>query len=448
MSVLVLSRLQFGVTAAFHFIFVPLTLGLSVLVAWMETRYVRTGDELYLRMARFWGRLFLINFALGVVTGIPLEFQFGMNWAAYSRYVGDIFGIPLAIEATAAFFLESVFIGLWAFGWGKVSKRMHLLAIWLVAIASTVSAFWILMANGWMQRPVGFVLRNGRAELADLGAFLTNYFGWVTFIHATLSGYVLGALFVMGVSAYHLLKRDNLPFFRSSFRMAAAFGLAASVLVAAIGDQSGVQVAEHQPAKLAAMESFWETRTNAPFTVFLWPDAANERNAFELLAIPGGLSLMSFHAAGAEVRGLKDFLPEERPLVLPVFLGFRIMVALGFLFIILTFLGWRKARRGNIESSRTYLRILLYGIPLPYIAVQSGWAVTEIGRQPWIVYNVMKTSEGVSGSLQPGHVIASLVGFTLIYGLLAAVDIYLLVKYSRTNPEETASVQATEGGEA
>jgi cytochrome d ubiquinol oxidase subunit I len=230
--------------------------------------------------------------------------------------------------------------------------------------------------------------------------------------------------------------------------MAAAFGLAASVLVAAIGDQSGVQVAEHQPAKLAAMESFWETRTNAPFTVFLWPDAANERNAFELLAIPGGLSLMSFHAAGAEVRGLKDFPPEERPPVLPVFLGFRIMVALGFLFIILTFLGWWKARRGRLESSRTYLKIILYGIPLPYIAVQSGWAVTEIGRQPWIVYNVMKTSEGVSGSLQPGHVIASLIGFTLIYGLLAAVDIYLLVKYSRTNPDETPPVQSTEGGEA
>jgi cytochrome bd ubiquinol oxidase subunit I len=444
MGVLVLSRLQFGVTAAFHFLFVPLTLGLSLLVAWMETRYVRTGDELYLRMARFWGRLFLINFALGVVTGITLEFQFGMNWAAYSRYVGDVFGIPLAIEAIAAFFLESVFIGLWAFGWGRVSKKVHLLAIWLVAISSTLSAFWILLANGWMQRPVGFILRNGRAELSDLGAFLTNYFGWVTFIHTTLSGYTLAALFLMGVSAYHLLRRRHGPFFRASFRMAAVFGLVCSLLLAAVGDQSGMQVAKHQPAKLAAMESFWKTSPNAPFTVFLWPDAKDEKNAFELLAIPGGLSLMSFHAADAPVRGLKEFSPEERPPVLPVFLGFRIMVGLGFLFIVLTFLGWRKARRGRLESSRVYLRILLYGIPLPYIAIQSGWVVTEVGRQPWIVYGVMKTAAGVSASLRPGHVIASLVGFMTIYGLLAAVDIYLLAKYSRGNPEEARPGPAPE----
>ena len=448
MSILALSRLQFGLTATFHFLFVPLTLGLSVLVAWMETRYVRTGDELYLRLARFWGRLFLINFGLGIVTGLTLEFQFGMNWAEFSRYAGDIFGVPLAVEATAAFFLESVFIGLWAFGWGKVSKKAHLAAIWLVAVASTLSAFWILMANGWMQRPVGFILRNGRAELSDLGAFLTNYFSWVTFLHTTLSGYVLGALFVMGVSAYHLLRRSQVPFFKTSFRMAAGFGLVCSVLLAGIGDQSGVQVAEHQPAKLAAMESFWETRTNAPFTVFLWPEAKNERNAFELLAIPGGLSLMSFHKAGAEVKGLKDFAPADRPPVLPTFLGFRIMVALGFYFIAVTFLGWRKAARGRLESSPAYLKLMLYGIPLPYLAALSGWVVTEVGRQPWIVYNMMRTSQGVSGVIGPGQVITSLAGFTLLYGLLAAVDIYLLAKYSRANPEEPPRVAGAAEGEA
>ncbi len=448
MSVLALSRLQFGLTAAFHFIFVPLTLGLSILVAWMETRYVRTGDELYLRMAKFWGRLFIINFALGVVTGITLEFQFGMNWAEYSRYVGDIFGVPLAIEAIAAFFLESVFIGLWAFGWEKVTKRVHLLAIWLVAIASTLSAFWILMANGWMQRPVGFVLRNGRAELSDLGSFVTNPVGWAAFVHTTLSGYVLGAVFVMGVSAYHLLKGSHVPFFRTSFRMAAAFGLVSSVLVAAAGDRSGALVARYQPAKLAAMESFWETKSPAPFTIFLWPDAGNEKNHFEVLAIPGGLSLMAFHEADAEVKGLKAFPPPDRPPVLPVFLGFRIMVGLGLLFIILTFLGWRKSRGGRLESSRAYLKILLYGIPLPYIAIYSGWIVTEVGRQPWIVHGVMRTSEGVSGSIQPGHVITSLVGMTIFYGLLAAVDIYLLARYSRANPEEAPPAAAARVREA
>lgn len=439
MSVLGLSRLQFGVTAAFHFIFVPLTLGLSFLVAGMETHYVRTGDEMYLKLAKFWGRLFLINFALGVVTGITLEFQFGMNWAAYSRQVGDIFGIPLAIEATAAFFLESVFIGLWAFGWGRVSRRVHLLAIWLVAVASTLSAFWILTANGWMQRPVGHVVRNGRAELSNLGAFLTNPFGWVCFAHTTLSGYVFGALFVMGVSAYHLLRKSNVRFFRTSFRMAAVFGLVSSVLVAVAGDRSGALVAKYQPAKLAALESFWETRPKAPFTLFLWPDPQKESNAVEWLAIPGGLSLMAFHEADAEVQGLKAFPPGDRPPVLPVFISFRIMVALGIAFIIMTCLGWVKERRGRLESSRTYLKLLLYGLPLPYIAILAGWLVAEIGRQPWIVYGVMRTSEGVSASLQTGQVFASLVGFTILYGLLAVVDIHLLAKYSRANPEEMPS---------
>jgi cytochrome d ubiquinol oxidase subunit I len=437
MSVLSLSRLQFGMTAAFHFLFVPLTLGLSLLVAWMETRFVRTGDEMYLRMAKFWGRLFILNFALGVVTGITMEFQFGMNWASYSQYVGDIFGIPLAIEATAAFFLESTFIGLWVFGWGKVSKRVHLLAIWIVAGAATLSAFWILLANGWMQMPVGYVLRNGRAELADFGAVLTNSYGWVTFAHTTVAGYVLAALFVMGVSAFHLLRRNDVPLFRASFRMAAAFGLVSSLLVAAVGDRSGVLVAEHQPAKLAALESFWETRTNAPFTLFLWPDPKNEKNAFEFLSIPGGLSLMAFHRADAEVKGLKAFPPGERPPILPVYLGFRIMVGLGAVFIILTFLGWWKARRGRLESSPTYLKIIKWSIPLPYFAILFGWVVTEVGRQPWIVYGVMKTSEGVSRSLRPGQVAASLIAFTLVYGLLAAVDIYLLARYSRKSPEDS-----------
>jgi cytochrome d ubiquinol oxidase subunit I len=438
MSVISLSRLQFAVTIAFHFIFVPLTLGLSILVAWMETRYVRTGDEMYLKMARFWGRLFVLNFALGVVTGITMEFQFGMNWAAYSRYVGDIFGIPLAIEATAAFFLESTFIGLWVFGWGKVSKRVHLLAIWIIAVSSSLSAFWILLANGWMQMPVGYVLRNGRAELADLGAVLTNSFGWVTFAHTTVAGYVLGALFVMGISAYHLLRRRDVRFFKASFRLAAVFGLVTSVAVALIGDRSGALVAEHQPAKLAALESFWETRPNAPFALFLWPEPKNEKNAFEFLSIPGGLSLMAFHRASAEVKGLKAFPPDARPPILPVFLAFRIMVGLGAVFIVLTFLGWRLGRRDRLESHPLFLKITLYGIPLPYIAVQLGWIVTEVGRQPWIVYGVMRTSEGVSGSLRPGHVACSLIAFTLIYGLLAALDVYLLAKYSRKSPEDAA----------
>jgi len=254
MDVVMLSRLQFAVTAGFHFIFVPLTLGLSLLVAFMETKYVRTGDEMYLRMTKFWGKLFLINFALGIVTGITLEFQFGMNWAEYSKYVGDIFGAPLAIEATLAFFLESTFIGLWIFGWDKISKKLHAASIWIVSIAASLSALWILLANGWMQKPVGYVLRNGRAEMVDFGALVTNSYGWSKFFHTVLAGYVVAAFFVMGISAYHLLRRNEISFFKASFRMAATFGLVTSLLVFISGDFHAVEVSTTQPTKLAAME--------------------------------------------------------------------------------------------------------------------------------------------------------------------------------------------------
>lgn len=439
MDVLSLSRVQFAVTAMFHFIFVPLTLGLSLLVAFMETRYLKTNDPMYLKMAKFWGRLFLINFVLGVVTGITMEFQFGMNWAEYSRYVGDIFGAPLAIEATAAFFLESTFIGLWVFGWNKVSKKVHALSIWIVAIATNLSALWILLANGWMQRPVGYVLRNGRAEMTDFGALVGNSFGWVTFAHTVLSGYVLAAFFVMGVSAYHLLRKNEAPLFRSSFRMAAVFGLVSAVSVAGSGDLSAVQVAKYQPAKLAAIESFWETRSGAPFTLLVWPDPEKERNAVEFLPVPNGLSLMAYHQADSQVRGLKDFPRDERPPVLVTFLSFRIMVGLGLLFILLGLIAVWKSFRCRLEASPRFLRLILFSIPLSYIAVQLGWLVTEMGRQPWIVYGLMKTPAGVSSSLSPSQVIASLIGFSLVYGLLVVVDVHLLIKYSRRGPDDDIS---------
>lgn len=438
MDVLSLSRLQFAATAMFHFLFVPLTLGLSILVAWMETRYVRTGDEMYLRMTKFWGRLFLINFAVGVVTGIPLEFQFGMNWAEYSKYVGDIFGAPLAIEATAAFFLESTFIGLWIFGWDKVSKKVHALSMWLVALAANLSALWILLANGWMQNPVGYAVRNGRAEMTDFGALVFNGTGWSIFVHTVLSGFVVAAFFVMGVSAYHLLRKNQVKLFKASFRTAAAFGLVSSFLLAVSGDQRGVDVAKTQPAKLAAMESHWETKAGAPMALLLWPDEKQERNAVEMIRIPKLLSILSFHRANAEVKGLKDIPPDERPPVLPTFLSFRIMVGLGGFFLLLSFLGWLRARKDKLESSPALLRLLLYAIPLPYLATQLGWLVTELGRQPWLVYGLMKTSDGVSRSISTGQVVVSLVGFALIYAILAAVDFFLLAKYARQGPQEAS----------
>ncbi|OGS05489.1 MAG: cytochrome D ubiquinol oxidase subunit I [Elusimicrobia bacterium RIFCSPHIGHO2_02_FULL_61_10] len=435
MDTLALSRLQFAVTAMFHFLFVPLTLGLGWLTAWFETRYARSGDENYLRLARFWGKLFLINFALGVVTGITMEFQLGMNWAEYSRYVGDIFGAPLAIEAMAAFFLESTFIGVWVFGWERLSRKAHAASMWIVAFATNMSALWILLANGWMQHPVGYVLRNGRAEMVDFKALLLNPYGWLEFFHTVFSGWVVAGFFVMGVSAWHLLRKNQEELFKKSFGAGAVFALASSLLVAGVGDMSAVNAAKNQPAKFAAMESVWETRTAAPYTLLVVPRLNGEGNAVEALKVPYALSLMAFHDPHAEVKGLKDFLPQDRPPVLPVFLGFRTMVALGALFILLSALGvflWRKDLLGKYPL---FLKAMLFAIPLPYIAIQFGWLVTEMGRQPWAVYGLMRTAEGVSKTLAPAQVWLSLGGFTLLYSALGAVDFWLLAKYARKGME-------------
>jgi cytochrome bd ubiquinol oxidase subunit I len=436
MDVLTLSRLQFAITSMFHFIFVPLTLGLSILVAAMETRYLLSGKELYLRMTKFWGKLFLINFALGVVTGITLEFQFGMNWAEYSRYVGDIFGAPLAIEATVAFFLESVFIGVWAFGWNKVSKRVHCLSIWIVALATNLSGLWILLANGWMQHPVGYVLRNGRAEMVDFLAMVLNPYGLLKFGHQILSGYTVGAFFVMGISAWHLLRKQNRDFFRASFGMAAVFALASSILVGVIGDFHAADVAKTQPAKFAAMESVWETCSAAPLHLIAFPDEQKQCNLVSEFPVPGMLSLLAFHDRSAVIKGLNSFPKNERPPVLPVFLSFRLMVGLGTLFILLAAAAVLVARKGVIEKYPLLLKVLVYTIPLPYLANQLGWIVSEVGRQPWIVYGVMRTSDAVSKAIALPQVIGSLVGFTLLYGLLGFVDIYLLAKFARKGPDE------------
>jgi cytochrome d ubiquinol oxidase subunit I len=438
MDVVTLSRLQFAITSMFHFLFVPLTLGLSILVAFMETRYVRSGNVLYLRMAKFWGRLFLINFALGVVTGITLEFQFGMNWAEYSRYVGDIFGAPLAIEATLAFFLESVFIGVWLFGWNKVSKTFHAVSIWIVAIATNLSALWILLANGWMQHPVGYVIRNGRAEMVDFMAVATNPYGLIKFCHQIVSGYTVAAFFVLGISAWHLLRKNQTEFFTYSFRMGAFFGLLSLLLVLATGDQHAVEVAKTQPAKFAAMEAVWETRRGAGINIVVIPDAPNERNLVEKMFIPKLLSYMAFHTPEGEVKGLRDFPREDRPPVAPVFFSFRAMVGMGFLLFILALCAAIAALRGTIGRNRFLLRMLLYAIPIPYIANQLGWIVAEMGRQPWIVYGVLRTSDAVSTSLSSVQVAGSLAGFTLLYGFLGAVDIFLLVKYARRGPDDDA----------
>jgi cytochrome d ubiquinol oxidase subunit I len=383
-------------------------------------------------MTKFWGKLFLINFALGVVTGITLEFQFGTNWSRYSAYVGDIFGSLLAIEATAAFFLESTLIGVWIFGWKKLSARAHAAVMWLIAGAGNFSAIWILTANGWMQQPVGYVIRNGRAELADFAAVLFNKFSILQILHVIPAAFILSAFFVMGISAYHLLKKQHVDFATRSFKMGLVCGLIASVFIVVQGDLHARHVTETQPAKLAAMESLWETTTQAPIHLIALPDEENEKNAIQIGSIPGVLSFLGHHDFNAEIKGLKAFPKDERPPVLLTFLSFRGMVGLGMYFVLMMIIGVWK--RNQLLESPGYLKLMLYSIPLPYLAIQMGWIVAEVGRQPWIVYGIMKTSDAVS-PIATSQVGTSLVAFVLVYALLGAVGYYLIFKYARKGPE-------------
>ncbi len=432
MDLVTLSRMQFAATTMFHFLFVPLTLGLTIIIAYMETRYVQTGDETYLEMTKFWAKMFLINFAVGVVTGITLEFQFGTNWSRYSAYVGDVFGSLLAIEATATFFLESTFIGVWIFGWKKLSKKAHAGVMWLVAIGSNLSAVWILIANAWMQSPVGFEIRNGRAEMVDFGAVISQPFAIYKILHTLSSALVLASFFIMGISAYHLLKKRHTEFFTKSFKTGLGFGLIFSLVVFILGDMNGVMVAEKQPSKLAAMESLWETTDMAPIYMFTWPDPENERNAIEIGAIPGMLSFLVKHDFNAVVTGLKDIPKDERPPVLIVSYAFKGMVGLGVIFILLTVFGWFK--RKNLLENALYLKLMLFAIPLPYLAIQLGWIVTEIGRQPWIVYGVLKTADAAS-PVASSQVAVSLVAFILVYSVLGAAGFYLMFQKAKKGPD-------------
>ncbi len=434
MDAVFLSRLQFAVATMFHFIFVPLTLGLVTIIAIMETLYVTTGDEEYKKMTKFWGKLFLINFVLGVVTGITLEFQFGTNWAGYSKYVGDIFGSLLAIEATVAFFLESIFIGLWAFGWRRLSPKVHAACIWLVAAGSNFSAYWILVANSWMQHPVGYVVNvaKGRAELNDFWAVITQPFAIITILHVLTAAYVVASFFVLGVSAYHILRKQHVTFFTRSFKIAAVFALIFSIALIVTGDFHGRAMSKAQPTKLAAVESQWETKKGADFYMLLIPDEQNERNSVELFALPKFLSWLAFSDWDAEVKGLKEWSKEERPPVTLVFWSFRLMVGLGFLFALIAI--WTFVRRNKLESSPWLLRVLPFFIPLPFVAAELGWIVTEVGRQPWIVYNVMKTSEAAS-KIAAGQVGVSLAAFIAVYAVLGIVCFYLIVRFAGKGPE-------------
>lgn len=432
MDVLDLSRLQFAAATYFHFLFVPLTLGLSIMIAIMETIYVRSGDDRYRTMARFWGNIFLVNFAVGVVTGITLEFQFGTNWSRYSRYVGDIFGPLLAIEATVAFFLESTFIALWAFGWKKLSRRAHAAVIWIVAFASSISAVWILIANSWMQHPVGYVMQNGRPVLNDLFSIITQPYAILTILHTLGASYVVSGFFVMGISAWHLLRKQNIYIFTRSFRIGLVFAAIFAFFVVIEGHTHASSLRDKQPAKLASLESHWETGKKAPIYLLAWPDEKSSGNLIEMFPVPGALSILANHRFDSVVTGLRDIPADERPPVAITFLSFRIMVSIGMILLLLVIIG--LAGRKTALENRLYLKTMLYAIPLPYIACAVGWTVTEVGRQPWIVYGLMKTENAVS-AIRPAQVAGSLSAFIVLYCLIGIAAFTLMAKIARKGPE-------------
>ncbi|HEX2978863.1 MAG TPA: cytochrome ubiquinol oxidase subunit I [Anaerolineaceae bacterium] len=443
MNVLNLSQWQFAITAVYHFFFVPLTLGLSVLVALMETIYARTGQVVYKDMAKFWGKLFLINFAMGVVTGIVMEFQFGMNWSEYSRFIGDIFGAPLAIEALLAFFLESVFLGVWVFGWDRLPKGLHAAAIWLVAIGANISALWILAANSFMQEPVGYALENGRAVMTDFFALLANPHLWVQFPHTVFSGFTTGAFFVLGISAYHLLRKQNVDVFRRSFQVAAVFGTIAIFLVILAGHSQAQQMVRAQPMKMASAEALWESEDPASFSLITIGNEAERRDVFAI-RLPRLLSLLAYNRLDGEVKGINNLQAEYEqtygpgnyaPPIAVSYWTFRFMVGSGMLMLLIAAYALFNIMRKTPWEKVRFLKWIPFAIALPYVANTTGWLLTELGRQPWIVFGLMKTADAVSPTLTTGMVLTTAVVFTLVYALLMGADVYLLAKFAKAGPQ-------------
>jgi cytochrome d ubiquinol oxidase subunit I len=454
MDPLLLSRLQFAITTVYHFFFVPLTLGLSVIVALMETLYVRTGNDVYKQMTKFWGKLFLINFAMGVVTGIVQEFQFGMNWSEYSRFVGDIFGAPLAIEALLAFFLESTFLGIWIFGWDKLSKGLHAAVMWMVAIGSNLSALWILIANSFMQEPVGYVLRNGRAEMQDFFALLLNPNVSVQFSHTVLAGFSTAAFFVLGISVYHLLRKNQVNLFRRSFQIAAIVGTISIVLVILNGHSQAQHMVETQPMKMAAAEALWQSENPASFSLLTIGNLAQQQ--VFAIRIPRVLSLLAYNQLTGEVQGINNLQAKYVqqygpgnyiPPVVFTYWSFRLMVGAGFLMAALALYALFMVMGDMFETRPRILRLFIWAMALPYLANTTGWLLTELGRFPWAVYGLMKIEDGRSPVVSSGTVLFSLIVFTLLYGALMVADVYLLSKYAKAGPSATQAGADADSGD-
>ncbi|GKW15834.1 cytochrome ubiquinol oxidase subunit I [Pectobacterium actinidiae] len=499
-DVVELSRLQFALTAMYHFLFVPLTLGMAFLLAIMETVYVLSGKQIYKDMTKFWGKLFAINFALGVATGLTMEFQFGTNWSYFSHYVGDIFGAPLAIEGLMAFFLESTFVGLFFFGWDRLGKVQHMAVTWLVALGSNFSALWILVANGWMQNPIAsdFNFETMRMEMVSFADLVLNPVAQVKFVHTVAAGYCTGAMFILGISSYYLLKGRDIAFAKRSFAIAASFGMASVLSVIVLGDESGYEMGDVQKTKLAAIEAEWETQpAPASFTLIGIPNQDKMENNYAI-KIPYALGIIATRSTDKEVTGLKELMemhevrirngmkayqlleelragntdPAVRlafeqskqdlgygmllkrytpkvsdatetqikqavkdsiPRVAPLYFSFRIMVGCGVLMLLIIGLSFWSVLRNKIGQKRWLLRIALYGIPLPWIAIEAGWFVAEYGRQPWAIGEILPTAVAAS-SLTAGDILFSMGLICGLYTLFLIAEMYLMFKFARLGP--------------
>ena len=435
----ILARWQFAVVTIYHFFYVPLTLGLAIFIAIIETKYVKTGDEMYKKMAKFWGKIFLINFAIGVVTGIVQEFQFGMNWSEYSRFMGDIFGAPLAIEALLAFYMESTFIGLWVFGWDKLTKKQHLTTAWLVAIGSNLSAIWILIANSFMQHPQGYTIdpETGRVVMSNFAALVFNPNVLLQFPHVFTSGMSLAGFVVMAFSAWHLLRKHEVKFFLTSFRMAAMYALIGSVLVATIGHFQGQFLIEHQPLKMASAEALWESKQPAPLSMFVIVDETNRTNIVDV-GVPYMLSFLSYNNFTDKVEGINDLIAQAEaeygpgdylPPVTLNYWSFRTMVGAGSLMVLIALLGVYWGKDDKLTEKTLFLKASVYAVILPYLAVSTGWILAETGRWPWIVFGLQKVEDAISPNVPAWNVAFSLGLMIIIYTVFTIVAYKLAIKY-------------------
>ncbi|MBN1496738.1 MAG: cytochrome ubiquinol oxidase subunit I [Spirochaetes bacterium] len=434
MDAVFLSRIQFGLTAGFHFIFPPLTLGLTLVVLILLVMHARSGDDLLQKLSSFMIKILGLVFVMGVATGIVLEFSFGTNWSTYSRMVGDIFGAPLAAEGVFAFFMESVFLGILIFGRERVSGRIYLLSAFLVFFASHLSGFWIIIANSWMQTPAGYAMEGGRAVMTDFLGAVFNPSTLVRFIHTIIGGWITGTLFTAGIGAWYLLKKRDTEGAKILVSIALWIFIAMSLVQFVSGHTHAVQVAKTQPGKMAAFEALWNTMEGAPMSIIGIPDPDARMTHFEI-AVPKLLSLAIDFDPNARVIGLNEFKEEDQPPIIPTYFTYHGMIGLGSLFALIALIGAFLKVTGRLYETRWYLWVLILAIPLPFISNELGWMAAEIGRQPWAVYGVLRTADAASVVVPAWQILFSIVIFSVIYLLLFTVFIKLLLKIVRKGPE-------------